>query len=236
MRSSLALAMVGLSIASGAIAQKQTEADTGTNIPIPRRARLPETPGLSAADRRRIAMAEFARCTVDRQSGRVARLLALPAEDVNTTALAAMADDECLASGMMRFKPMLLRGALFVEVYRRRSEAGMRKVAWQLPVVPFDPNTQTTTVDGDRNIQMGLLVLAQCVAEHDPVDAKAVVMARTASPAQNAAFAALAPNISQCLPSGQKLTLGKIILEGALGEVLYRGVVPSARPASQESK
>jgi hypothetical protein len=83
---------------------------------------------------------------------------------------------------------------------------------------------------------MGLLVLAQCVVEHDPVDAKAVVMARTASPAQNAAFAALAPNISQCLPSGQKLTLGKIILEGALGEVLYRGAVPPVRPASQESK
>ncbi|MCU6452539.1 hypothetical protein LPN01_00435 [Sphingomonas sp. A2-49] len=230
------VAMLGLSIGSPAVAQKQTEMDTGSNIPIPRRARIAEGAGLSDIDRGRIAMAEFARCTVDRQSARVTGIAARPADKIDGPSLARLADDECLSSGELRFKPLLLRGALFVELYRRRNDARARKVAWQMPAVPFDPVVKTDPADATLSVQMALLAFAQCVVTRDPATASAVVMGPTASKTQNAAFAVLAPKLGSCLYDGQKITLSKLILEGALGEVLYRGTVPSVTTASQETR
>lgn len=230
------LALIGLVLVSPANAQRQTEADTGSNIPIPRRARLPEKPGQSAADRGRIAMAEFARCTVDRRAPGVVKMLSLPAAKVVPASFASLADDECLASGQMSFKPMLLRGALFVELYRRRNAAMSRNVAWQMPVVPFDAKASIEPTAETPAVQIGLLAFAACVARRDPVNAKAIVIGPTVSKAQDAAFTAIAPNLGPCLFADQKITLGKIFLEGALGEVLYRGSVPSADTASQGSK
>jgi hypothetical protein len=230
------LTLMGLVLVSPANAQRKTEADTGSSIPIPLRARLPDRPGLSAADRGRIAMAEFARCTVDRREAGVVRMLNLPAEKVLPGSFAGLADDECLASGQMKFRPMLLRGALFVELYRRRNAAMMRQVAWRMPVVRFDANAPVDPASETPAVEMGLLAFAECVAKRDPVNAKAIVVGPTVSKAQDAAFAAITPNLGPCLFADQKITLGKIYLEGALGEVLYRGSAASADTAPQGGK
>lgn len=229
--------LLGLSmLASPVAAQKQTEMETGSLIGIPRRARIADGSGISAVDRGRMAMAEFARCTVDRRSSGVAKMLTLPADAVASNTMAALADDECLASGQLKFKPILLRGALFVELYRRRIDGDRRNVVWRMPVVAFDPAKKVEDASGNAAVQVALLTLAQCVVERDAAGAKAVVLSPTSSKAQDAAFVALTPKIGSCLYAGQKLALSKMVLEGALGEVLYRGAVPTARPASQETK
>ncbi len=205
-------------------------------IPVPRRARISEAPGLSNPARSRITLADFARCTVDRKPSQVAMIAAQPAEKLNGGMMAKAADDDCLSSGQLRMKPMLMRGALFVELYRRRERATRQGDKWSLPAVAFDEQAQVDPTDADLKLQIGLLSFASCVIQHDPAVAKAIVLAPTAGKEQDAAIATLAPHLGQCLPGGQKITLGKTFLEGALAEVLYRGTVSVTLPMSQEAK
>ncbi|MEP9401156.1 hypothetical protein [Sphingomonas sp. VNH70] len=229
--------MVALSsVASPALAQRQVEEDTGSRIAVPRRARIPDSPGLSEHARARVTLAQFARCTVDRKPSQVSAIVAQPAERLGDTLVAKAADDDCLSSGQMRMKPLLMRGALFTELYRRRNQAERRGAAWRMPAVAFDAHTPVAAADPEIAVQLALLSFAACVVQRDPETAKAVVLKPAASKEQDAAFAALAPLLGPCLPSGQEIKLGKTILEGALGEVLYRGTVPVARTVSQEAR
>lgn len=236
MRLLLILAMLIGSSNVPAGAQRRTEAETGSLVPVPRRARIADTSTLSDKDRGRVTMAAFARCTVDRHNSQVATALSLPAHELAAASLARLADDECLDAGQMRFQSVPFRGALFVELYRRRAEAEARHSAWRLPVVPFNAQQSIELTNQQAAEQVALLAFAACVAERDPAGAKAVVMGPTVSKVQDAAIASLVPHLGPCLPSGQKITLGKIVLEGALGEVLYRGLAPSVRPASKEAE
>ncbi|MGN5374287.1 hypothetical protein [Sphingomonas hankookensis] len=236
MKRALLSTILLVSVALPANAQRQLERDTGSMIPVPRRARISDSGKLSDQARARVTLAQFARCTVDRRSKEVAALAGQSADKLGGMAMAKVADDECLSSGEMRMKPMLMRGALFVELYRRRERAAGRGEPWSMPAVAFDGRTPVDTGDGDLALQFGLLSFAECVVRHDAQATRAVVLAPTASNEQDAAFAALAPHLGQCLPGGQKIALGKSILEGALGEVLYRGTVPVAPSVSQEAR
>ena len=236
MKLALITAALMVPVASPALAQRQVEMDTGSSIPVPRRARISDAPGLSDQVRARKALADFARCTVDRKAQQVAAIAAQPADKLTDTQFFKIADDECLMSGQMRMKPITMRAAIFVELYRRRDQAERRGSSWSLPAVAFDERAPVDAADAERALQVGLLSFARCVVGRDPKTAKAVVLGPTASKEQDAAFAALAPNLGQCLPSGQNIKLSKPILEGALGEVLYRGTVPVASPVSQETR
>ncbi|WP_314375571.1 hypothetical protein [Sphingomonas paucimobilis] len=236
MKPLLILALSFASIATPAVAQRQMEADTGSLAPVPRRARISDAPSVSEKDRGRITMAQFVRCTVDRKPTNVARITSLPADKLGGVEFAKAADEDCLLAGEIRFKPILMRGALFVELYRRRQAAEQRHIEWRLPVVPFDVQTPVDPTNEELATQMALLAFAKCVIDRDPATARAVVMGPTVSKVQDTAINALVPNLGPCLPNGQKITLSRNILEGALGEVLYRGTVPSVRPASQEAK
>lgn len=234
MRHALITAMLLAPVASPALGQRQVESDTGSAIPVPRRARISDASGLSDQARARKTLAEFARCTVDRKMKQVSAVAARPVDKLNDSHFVKIADDECMSSGEMRMKPMLMRGALFVELYRRRDQAKRRGGSWSLPAVAFDERAQVDTANGALALEVGLLSFASCVIRHEPETTKAVVLKPAASKEQDAAFAALAPHLGQCLPSGQNIKLSKPILEGALGEVLYRGTVPLASPVSQE--
>lgn len=236
MRAAFAIGLLGFTIAASAEAQTKTEAETGSLIGVPRRARIADDPGISAADRGRLAMAEFARCTVDRRSVQVAKVATLSAQTLNGRSIAPLADDECLASGSMAFKPILLRGALFVELYGRRTDALARGQVWRLQSKPFDQAVEFDKSDGDLTVQMGLLTFSECVVGRDPAGAKAVVSAPTVSKAEDAGFGALRPSLGRCYPAGSSISLSKPILKGALAEILYRGTVKPVPSASQEAK
>ncbi|MFD1036250.1 hypothetical protein ACFQ15_16565 [Sphingomonas hankookensis] len=236
MKLALIMAALVVPVASPALAQRQVEMDTGSSIAVPRRARISDAPGLSDQVRARKALADFARCTVDRKAQQMSGILAQPADKLSDTQFSKVADDECLMSGQMRMKPIMMRGAIFVELYRRRDQAERRGSAWSLPTVTFDVRAPVDPANTEFALQAGLLSFASCVVGRDPSAAKAVVLGPTASKEQDAAFAALAPHLGKCLPSGQNIKLGKPILEGALGEVLYRGTVPVASPVSQETR
>jgi hypothetical protein len=223
-------------VASSALAQRQLETYTGSTIPVPRPARISDEPGLSDQARARKTLAEFARCTVDREARQVSAIVARPADKLNDAQFMKIANYECLSSGEIRMKSMLMRGALFTELYRRRNQAERRGLTWSLPAVAFDERAPVNTANSELALEVGLLSFASCVIRHEAETAKAVVLKPTASKEQDAAFAALASHLGQCLPSGQKIKLSKPILEGALGEVLYRGTVPLASSVSQEAK
>ncbi|WP_294323048.1 hypothetical protein [uncultured Sphingomonas sp.] len=237
MKHPLITAILLASIATPALGQRQVEMETGSSIPVPRRARISNESGLTEQAQARRTLAEFARCTVDRRSAEVSVIAAQPAEKLSDSRFMKIADDECLSSGQMRMRPLLMRAALFVELYRRRDQAERRGAAWAVPAVAFDERAAVAgAATGGLALEVGLLSFASCVIRHDAEAAKAVVLKPTASKEQDAAFAALAPHLGQCLPSGQNVKLSKPILEGALGEVLYRGTVPPTSPVSQEAR
>ncbi len=231
MRGAYVLALLAAVSASGATAQRRSEMETGSIIPIPERARIPVDAKLTEDDRGRVAMEAFARCTVDRKAMQVGKIISLPANRISMDVWGRLADSECLAGGQLAFKPAVLRGALFTELYRRREQDVARGKAWTLPVVPFDDQAPIAADDPDP-VNTALLSFAACVVAGDPDHAKVMVLMPNASAAQNAATSALRPSLGRCLTAGNTVKLSKTILEGALGEALYRG---SSRPAPQAS-
>ncbi|MDQ2893598.1 MAG: hypothetical protein M3R64_11000 [Pseudomonadota bacterium] len=213
--------------------QRKVESDTGSHIAIPQRARIPDAPGLTVDDRARIAMAEFARCTVDRRAIAMRRVLSLPIEKLDGSVWMPLADTECLASGEMRFQPRIMRGALFSELVRRRAVETARGGAWTFPVMPYDAVALADPANRVTQLDAALLAFADCVVKRDPVGAQAVIVAPTATEAESVAIAALAPNLGPCLPAGQTIKLSRSILEGAVAEILYR--VP-VQPVVAETK
>ena len=219
MRRVTLIGAAAMAVASSATAQRHTETDTGSLIRVPQRARIPDAG--NAADRSRIALSEFARCTVDRRAVPLARLLRAAPSEVDGSGWATLASDDCLAAGEMRFKAIVLRGAVFSELYRRRQTGS---AIWsRLPVAAaYDPATAVPAGDGDKAVQMGLLAFAYCVVRQDRADASAMVAAPTASKVQLAALSTLRPALATCLPQGQQIKLSKPILEGSIAEILYR--------------
>ncbi|MDO7842451.1 hypothetical protein [Sphingomonas immobilis] len=211
--------------AAPAIAQRHAKAETGSLVPIPAPVRVSENPKLSDDVRARIATAEFARCSVARFPDRVERALSLPKGGLAYwKALERTASNECMDSGIIAMRRPLLRGALFVELYRRRWDAQQRGQTWgpSLTKVSFniDPLTHPSE-DAMRDNE--LLSLGNCVIAKDEASARNAILLPTASKGQEAALMSLVPSLGGCIPAGMKLTFSRPVIEAAIAEVLYRG-------------
>ena len=207
---------VALMTVSPAMAQRQVEAQSGSLIGVPKRARFPEVSGLSAVDRGRVVMAQFARCTVDRSRSRVDRVLAMPIGKAYWREMSALSSPECLAHGGIKFKSDVMRGALFTELWQRKEAEGGVDTALRRVDASADDG-------GPGQMNAYMLQFADCVIAADRSAVVSVLKAPTASSAQNEAYKSLLPRLGPCFPSGGKLTLSKPILEGVLAEALYRG-------------
>lgn len=217
----LVLAGVGLCLAaSPAMAQRKTELQTGSRISVPAPARVPEGRD-SDLSRTRIIIAEFARCTLDRGTDGVQRAFAMPVGAAYYRAMNRLAVSECLESGMVRIPQTVMRGAIFVELYRRHEKKVGPTVA--VPALDF-----AHPADESERTQLALLAFADCVVKRDAGAARGVVLSPTASADQDQAFRALMPNLGPCLMQGQQITFSKPVLEGALAEVLYREAMTPA--------
>lgn len=203
----------------------QTQVDTGSHIAIPKRAKIPETG--SEEDKDLIVMRQFARCTYARNATGVARAVMME-PGLDGEALNRLAADECLQYGTMKFSAALFRGALFGELYRRRSEDGGKP--WALPAEAFSVNAvPPPTASLPLRTNFFMLYLADCVHKVAPAEVKAVVTEPAASPAQKRAFSVLIPLLGPCVPQGMTLKLNRMTLEHAFAEYLYRA---SPLPAS----
>lgn len=226
MRSTLVAIVLGLAATGPLWAQRQV--DTGTHIAVPKRAEIPNE--RNADERGRIALRQYARCTVARSREETAAALLLdPGKDAD--ALNKLASDECLQAGRMEFAPNVYRGALYGELYRLRAkQAGKR---WTLPIQPLSLATPPASdATGSVRANFFLLDLAHCLYQAAPEAVREIIVEPTASEGQERAFASVIPVLGPCIPAGRTLTLNRITLESAFGEYLYRMPETPAPPAS----
>ena len=210
--------------ATPVLAQHPVEMETGSHIPVPERARIPDDLHVSNVDRSRLVMSQFARCAVARNPAGVQRALRLPFGDSYEHAVSKLATEECLDSGMMKFKATLFRGALFAELYRSRDYAQKHDQPWKVSFDKISFDQEQLAKPGQEAAQWRLLMIfGNCVVGHDEANARTAIMQPTASALEEAALRALGPSFNACLPVGTTLTFSKPIIEGVLAEVLYRG-------------
>jgi hypothetical protein len=234
MHSALAALAFGALIAAPPVAaQEPLIAPTASHTVGASPAEISSKRSLSDMDRGRVAGAEYARCIAKRSPKRVDAVLAMPTAEAYRGAIAKLATGDCLAGGQLRFNGGVLRGALFVELYRQRSTAEARGDAWARSFVPLDVNAP---FGRDEAQQAFVLRFADCVVRRSPAVARNVVLLPTASAEQEAALKQLRPNLGPCFPAGLTTKISKAMLEGALAEVLYRTPAASSTPAAEEMK
>ena len=208
------------SAATGSFAQSRAvEIETGSKIPVPKRARVPEGSENDTAAARAV-MSDFARCAVDRNGRAIEKAFALPISPAYWRAMGGVATDQCLGSGKLRIPQVVMRGAIFTELYRRYNRSGVRPIA----VDGVDLMRLVEKADDAAMMQQALMELAHCIVKSDLGNSISAVIAPTASSAQEVAFKALTPSLGPCLPQGVQFKFSKSVLEGVLAEVLYRGV------------
>ena len=221
MKSLAAVALVATSVS--AFAQREKEVQSGSLVAVPKQAVISDEHGYSVADRGRVAMAQFARCVVDRRSTKLQSVLTMPIGPQYEKVLKAMATDHCLANGQMSFHFTLFRGSIFAELWRRRVAADRNGQKWG-PVL--DPVDLTTPIDANAvasaKVQFALQLFAECIVKRDRRAASDVVLLPIASKAQSEAYSRLSPSLAPCLPKGQQAKFSKPMLEGILAEILYR--------------
>ena len=210
-----------------------TEADPGSVLQHPRRARIPET-GFTEADRGRVTLRQYARCLFASSPQTVVTAVHFaPGED--SAALDKLLRYDCVDSGSLQFSRELLRGALFTEMYRRHESR--RTGPWTYPVQAIDfaaiPNLQSSS---EVRVNYFLLEMADCVYAKHPDAVRAVVMEDIASRAQNAAFVTVIAGLGPCIPNGVKLELTRTVLDGAFGEYMYRTLASKLVPATGKPK
>lgn len=232
MRSLLVIILISLWTVP-VVAQRQTESETGSHILIPRRARIPD-PALSAFDRGRIAIDEYARCLIDSKLSRVVQVLALEPGEEYDRAVGKLVIDTCLESGSMKFKSLAIRGPLFAELFRRRLADEARGKSWSASVSPIDLKALSPAASGMQGLHYWMMDFGKCAVDQNPSVAKQIVLEHPATKGQDEAISALAPKLSACLSQGSSIKLDKASLQAMLAEVLYRGVVAQvpANPAT----
>ena len=185
---------------------------------------------MSPEDRAKVTLVRYADCLIDRKVRSVERALRLYAAADYSKALSNLSVNECLSSGELRFSPPLLRGALFISLYRR--DFG-RAVPTLVPG-PFDfaADLNMPADSPEWPEFVGLRRMADCVARADVSAAHVVVTAPIAGQREAEGYAALAPHLSGCLPGGKRFKFNKLMLSSLLAEVLYKEAV---RPTASTS-
>lgn len=196
------------------------EAETGTRIPTPTPVTISDRTGLSDADRARIALVAFGECTVARSPKLAQELVTTPADEAAVDkVLARMATPDCLREGEMRMSGMLMRGAVFVGLYR--SAYGRARPAISNEPTDFSKEVSNVAKPSARQ-HMILREFGDCIVRAAPEQSRALLLAVPASKAEQAAFGEIVPKLGPCLVAGNNVTFSKITLTGVVGEALYR--------------
>ena len=189
------------------------------------------------ADAARLTMRDFADCVIKNDDGRHARnvsefLAMSPVAFAVDKVGAKLADSDCLKSrnpwtyvAELKMRPQLLRGALF----RSRFEKAFK--GKPLPAFAAFDAKESWHLPSDDPFAF-LQSIGECVVRADPVDTRAALEAPVASPAEDAAYRAIIPNLKPCIPANVTYRFSRTVLEGLFAEALYNlsmgAVAPSA--------
>jgi hypothetical protein len=221
----LALFILAAGAASQALAQGEEQ--TGSHIWLSSPARIPDRRE-DEAMRARVTLTGYARCLVWRQPSEVKKVLSMPPMTLaSRRAMKLLASSDCLYEGELKMQELIFRGALFINLYQKAYTSApppmnATRVDFAADVVGAAPE--------DASQYVGLRQLADCAARADPADSRAVVLAPVSSPAEQASFEKLAPQLNACAYKGQSLTFNKTMLAGLLAEVLYRDAPAESVP------
>lgn len=189
---------------------------------IPDPAAALSTRDISPAAQARDSMNRYAECIVRTHASAVREALSETSEAAVTTALARLADRDCLLTGELQMGTSLFRGALYRALYLRDFGADA-----DLPPTDF-------ALESSPN---PLLEFGNCVAVLDPAQTRAFVVARPATSAETDAVTKLAASFGRCMAPGNQAQFSKTVLQGALAEALYkRSAAAAARAELAEVK
>lgn len=190
---------------------------------------MPDRP-MSGKDRARAMLLSYADCILRVDRSDAMRAITAPPGPESDRMLTKIAVDECLGAGELRFSPQLLRGALYIDLYRRDYRGKTPAISAE----PLDFAGGVSIDDPRRQNIIGMLSFADCVIRADPLDARQIVFSPVASREESKGYAGLMPHLSACLPKGKQFVFSKISLSGAIAEVLYREAVPEMQaPGNQ---
>jgi len=166
---------------------------------------------LPAATAERVAAATYAKCLLRQDSRAVRFALETGFDAPFDAAVAKLATPKCAAGD---FSAATLRGPLFAAVYRKFGPGAGRSAAniisnW----VPNLPASDERLVW----YQVGACVLAK-----SPDKTRDLVLTLPGSAEENAEISAIVPALAQCLPAGQRFSVDRGKLVGALAEIVYR--------------
>ena len=191
-----------------------------SRIAEPEAAQVPRSKRLTEDDVARVTTIRFARCMLQRNRRKIEP--ALLSQHYNTGRgidVPNLASSDCLAEGVLKMPYQILRGSYFTVLYREKFGDGP-------PALPssslnFHDGAVEPFTDGQRQ-WVALRQFADCAARRNPAAAHAAVIAEPGSAADTAAFKALGPSLSACLPSGTTLKFSRAMLSGLFAEVMYR--------------
>ncbi|MFM9976923.1 MAG: hypothetical protein ACKVOP_02600 [Sphingomonadaceae bacterium] len=201
-----------------------SETTTFANRPVP--ADPEQYRNIPAADGARAVLIDFAQCLYKTQkSGLMKLTAAVPGSGPFNDLARAAADNRCITTGEMSFRPSALYGAAYVVRYRDAFRAAPPTPAAK----PVDYTAVAKGLSGDAlQLYVSSRRFADCVAQKDPQAAHAVVMGAPGGSTEAAAFGTINTALSACLGQGMTVKLTKDFVKGVLAEAMVRGAAGAA--------
>jgi hypothetical protein len=170
----------------------------------------------------REATVQLARCILKRHRTAAQKVIELSADSsVFVPQLARLARSRCLASGELRIPPLLLRGALFEELYKQEFwEARLQDLSKAPPVNYLQGYQQPLSEASKQALAMSFV--GDCLVRADTSSARLMVASIPGTEREDQATGALAARLPQCIPQGQTLKFSRSFIRAAVSEALYR--------------
>jgi hypothetical protein len=208
-------------VATSAVAQEtMSTADTGSRIKTYRPAEPYGSSKLLTAASARATGNAFGECMMRYRPAQMKQLVSMVPGTAAAQALAdRVATNECLDEGRLQFTEQLLRGAVFIAMYKRdfaNSEP-------TLSPVPIDFAAEAKGApEAIANSYIGSRQFAECVVREAPVASRKATLSIVGSPEEAAVYNELKPALSKCITQGAQVEMTKSALSKLIAEVLYR--------------
>jgi hypothetical protein len=173
-------------------------------------------------------MARFSRCIVRTANQRALQhfLRAVPDGQAFQIAGRRLTREYCVprvpgATSQLRFRPDLLRSALYSALYRRDFAASTPPDVAAIPPLLFSSEFDAPAAEIPAVTRV-LRGLGDCAARADSRSAHILLVTEVGSSEERAAMNAVLPAVQHCLEEGNELRFGRGMLRGILAEALYK--------------
>lgn len=173
-------------------------------------------------DRARQTMYAYAECVFRLSRKGVEKYLGtFPGSDAGRKIITRLATSDCLGSGELRFNDLLFRGGIYDLLYKTDfREAGPLSFA---DTPPVDYSTGEDRASNSTSLHdVAFREIADCTVRSGPAEARALVMTKVTTKAENKAFSAVVPHMSGCLNQNVTFKFSRAIFRGVISEALYR--------------